>query len=239
MSLGSGPQLKDHAIVLALSPYQEKHLVVQLYTHTSGKISALAMNARNSKKRFGGSLQVGHYVIANLTRSNASESRMCRLDSVDLRDSFAHMRNSFEAIDSMSFYLSMVRDLCPEGDRDSAIFVALGRMLRDSHLLNFSKHAIWSKVALWSWWSHHHGFGDLTSVFEKDLQATGIEGLWHQILAQDEPSFYELFEVFATQVERDLHVDTERRVYIDWINTSGLVWNHFEALHEATQGEYV
>ncbi len=234
----AGPSLKEHAIVLSMSPYQEKHLIVQLYTHKHGKISALAMNARNSKKRFGGSLQVGHYVIANLNRSNVADSKMWRLDSVDLRDTFAHLRSSFESIDAMSFYLSMVRDLCPEGDPDAAIFVSLGRVLRDSSVLNFSRHAVWSKMALWSWWSHHHGFGDMTSVFERELKASDLEGLWHQVLAQDEPNLAELFRVFASTLEKDLPSDTERRMYLDWINASGLVWTHFESLHEAQQKGY-
>ncbi|HVJ65517.1 MAG TPA: DNA repair protein RecO [Bdellovibrionota bacterium] len=238
MSL-KGPELKDHAIVLSLAPYQEKHLIVQLYTLKHGKISAIAMNARNSQKRFGGSLQVGHYVMANLHRSNSPEgSRLWRLDSVDLRDSFAHLRASFEAIDAMSFYLSLVRDLSPESHVDEAIFVSLGRVLRDSVNLDFSRHAMWSKMALWSWWSHHHGFGDMTSAFERDLREHDLEGVWHQILAQDQPQWTGLFEVFRVALSEDLKSDVEKRMYVDWINASGLVWSHFEALHEAAQREY-
>lgn len=233
----AGPALKDHAIVLSLTPYQEKHLIAQFLTHQHGKISALAMNARNSQKRFGGSLQVGHYVMANLSRSN-SEAKLWRLESVDLKDSFPHLRASFESIDAMSFYLSLMRDLSPDEDTDPSIFVALGRMLRDSSLLDFSKHAVWSKMALWSWWSHHHGFGDMTAAFEDRLKTEGIEGAWHQILAQDEPNLASLFKVFAGTVERDLSPDYEKRMYLDWVNASGLVWSHFESLHDAQKRGY-
>lgn len=233
-----GPAIKEHAIVLSLAPYQEKHLIVQLYTHHQGKISAIAMNARYSQKRFGGSLQVGHYVIANLQKSNSADSRMWRLDSVDLKDSFMHLRHSFESIDAMSFYLSLVRDLCPDSNVDEAIFVTLGRVLRDSRDLDFSKHAMWSKMAVWSWWAHHHGFGDMTDAFEEELRTTGLQGVWHQLLAQDQPKWADLFEVFRVSLTSDLGSEVEKRMYIDWINASGLVWTHFESLHEATPRDY-
>lgn len=226
---------KDHSIVLSINPYQEKHLVVQLLTHQNGKISALAMNARNSLKRFGGALQVGHYVMANLSRSNVSDSRMFRLDSVDLRDEFSHLRASFMAIDAMSFYLSLVRDLSPEGESDSLTFVALGRVLRDSRVLDFSKHAVWSKLAFWSWWAHHNGFGDLTASFTTKLKDNDLEGVWHQLLAQDEPNILSLFEAIRVKVNVDLSSDYEKLMYVDWINASGLVWQHFESL-QLSQG---
>lgn len=229
----ASPAYKDHAIVLSISPYQEKHLIVQLCTHAHGKVSALAMNARNSQKRFGGSLQVGHYVMANLSRSNQSDSRMSRLDSVDLKDTFSHLRSSFGTIEAMSFYLSLVRDLSPEGDSDPAIFVALGRTLRDSQILDFERHAQWSKMALWSWWAHHHGFGDMTDAFQTELRESGLEGAWHQALAQDEPHFADLFRHLVSAAIKDLSPDCERRMYVDWINASGLVWSHFESLHES------
>lgn len=234
----SGPTLRDHAIVLSISPYQEKHLVVQLLTHKHGKLSSLAMNARNSKKRFGGSLQVGHYVVANLQRSNATDSRMLRLDSIDLKDNFSHLRTSFASIDAMSFCLSLVRDLSPEGHTDPAVFVALGRVLRDSTVLDWAKHSVWFKMALWSWWAHHHGFGDLTSAFAPELKEAGLEGVWHQVLAQDEPHFSNLFGVFAATIQHDLPEGCEKMVYLDWINVTGLVWSHFESLHESQKRGY-
>lgn len=233
-----GASLKEHAIVLGLNPYQEKHLIVHLQTHQQGKISALAMNARNSQKRFGGSLQVGHYVMANLNRGQSVENKLWRLDSVDLRDGFVHLRASYEAIESMSFYLSLVKELSPEGDSDPAVFVALGRMLRDSRDLDFSKHSIWSRLAFWSWWAHHAGFGDLTGAFESELRENGLEGIWHQILAQDEPNLASLFAVFVAKLDRDLGSDAEKRMYFDWVTASGLHWPHFESLHESSKRGY-
>lgn len=235
---GLGVALRDHAIILSITPYQEKHLIVQLLTHKHGKVSSLAMNARNSKKRFGGSLQVGHYVVANLQRANSSDSRMLRLDSIDLRDNFSHLRASFAAIDALSFCLSLVRDLSPEEQTDPSVFVALGRVLRDSKELDFQKHAGWFKMALWSWWAHHHGFGDLTSAFESNLKESGLEGIWHQVLAQDEPQFLNLFHVFSVTINKDLPEDLEKRVYVDWLDATGLVWAHFESLHEPQKRGY-
>ena len=79
--------------VLQKVEYAERDIIATLFARDRGRFSAIAKNARGSKRRFGGGIQPMRLLRADYTlRSN---SDLARLDSIDVREDFQGIEGDF------------------------------------------------------------------------------------------------------------------------------------------------
>jgi hypothetical protein len=232
MTTGAGGIVESHAIVLGSFPYQEADRLVKFLSIDHGKITAYAPSAQRSIKRFGAAIEPMCHVVAQLRvprLADSAEAPMWRLQKVDLKQNFMHLRKSYASLEAGVFGLRLVSDLLPEGPADPSVFKALGRYLRDSEPLDFARHRAWCEAALWTWFAHHLGFGDLSQPWEERYDALGPSfwKLWHGSLAAPEPDFRSLFQAL---LHPSVPVPTQRdeiALYENWVERSGMHWDHF------------
>jgi hypothetical protein len=240
--LRAGAHTESHAIVLGTTALRESDRMVRFLTLEHGIISALAKGAARSQKRFGGALEPMSYVKAHLRvpRESAGEEAIWRLERVDLKDAYLHLRSSYAALENVSFVLRLVRDIIPEGSVDPGLFKALGRFLRDSAQIDLAAHSMWPRVAFWTWFTHHLGFGDLSSQLELAMRQADSRWvqLWHNCLALSEPDFRTFFHNLAQYPLPPLSNADEIRIYQRWVDLSGLHWEHFEKWNLATRNSH-
>jgi hypothetical protein len=230
---GAGAVVESHAIVLGSFPYQDVDRLVKFLSMEHGKITAFAPSAQRSLKRFGAAIEPMCHVIAHLKvprLADSGEAPLWRLQKVDLKQNFMHLRRNYAALETGVFGLRLVSDLLPDGPVDVAVFKALGRFLRDSEPLDFTRHRAWCQAALWTWLAHHLGFGDLSTPWEERYESLGetFWRLWHGCLASNEPDFR---PIFAALIRAEVPVPTQRdeiALYENWVERSGIHWDHFQ-----------
>jgi len=227
----AGDTIALPVLILGSLPLGEKDSIVRLISAEEGKISAVAKGAQSSKRRFGASLDPGNFGTAHLVVPRDPEGggvALWRLDRVDLRESFPHLRSSYYRLDCGLFAVALIRDLVPEGLGDPSFFRGLGRFLRDASFPELEKLGKLPRIAFWLWAAHHLGYGDFAAEILKSGAWSEIErAAWSHGLGVQVPDFAKLWTFFADR-GKSLSAAQEIAVYRKWVEITGLSWPHFE-----------
>ncbi len=116
---------QSEGIVLATRDYGEADKIVTLFTREHGKIGSIARNARKSRKRFGGSLEV----FARLRLQIVVKEGLSRLESTDLITIFPHIREDLAKIGYAGYACELVDRLLPEAHPSARLFRLLASYL--------------------------------------------------------------------------------------------------------------
>jgi recombinational DNA repair protein (RecF pathway) len=125
-----GDVISEHGIVLRIHPCREADLIVSLLTRSRGKISALARNAKSSKKRFLGGIDYfdcGTFQLKDKRRGSIAYS----LEEISSREPWPGLRQNMTNLSCASFCLEVVNELTVEEDEEgSRLFRPLFLTLR-------------------------------------------------------------------------------------------------------------
>ncbi len=111
---------QTRAFVLQTVEYGERDLVVTLFGRETGKLSAIAKNARGSKRRFGGGLQPMRLLeIAYRVKPNRD---LDFLDEIEIVDDFADIQRNFDKIAVGSYATDLLRNVTVEADPAPELF---------------------------------------------------------------------------------------------------------------------
>jgi DNA repair protein RecO (recombination protein O) len=117
----------DDAVVAMRRDFSEADRVIELLTCRHGKVSAFAVKAKSSRKRFGGGLELGSWLKVWL-RPRASA--LWRLEKVELVDNFPRLRQSLEATAKAMYALELCREVFQEGESMEGVFPSLVRLMK-------------------------------------------------------------------------------------------------------------
>jgi len=121
------PRHRTQAIVLSTTDYGEFDRIVALCTRDSGRITGIAKGAKRSIKRFGGALETGSSIEVSLFEKKGAS--LTRLEHCDLLDTWKSIRGNLEKFLVMCQILEMVRELLPEREKNSEVFLLLLHMI--------------------------------------------------------------------------------------------------------------
>lgn len=109
---------QTEAIVLAARDYGEADKIITLFTREHGKIGGLARNAKKSRKRFGGSLEI----FARLSVQIVLKEGLSRLECADLITVFPHIREDLAKIGYGGYACELVDRLLPEAQPSARLY---------------------------------------------------------------------------------------------------------------------
>ena len=110
---------KCEAFIIKKSVYGESDYLVTLLTNRFGKVRALARNAKKSKKRFGGRLEL--FLLLNADIS-FNENKFNTLDDITLIKAYSNIMESLEAFAFGSFVLEHLDIFSYENQIDNELF---------------------------------------------------------------------------------------------------------------------
>ena len=113
------PTRSVSAIVIGQTDYGEADRIVKLLTPGSGRISVMARGARRSKKRFGGSLDLGNRVEVQLT---AGRGKLAVLTECALVRGHAHVRKDLGLLALLNYACEWVGALAREEHAEPKLF---------------------------------------------------------------------------------------------------------------------
>lgn len=113
---------RTQAFILRAIPYKERDLMVTLLTPEHGRISALAKNARSSR-RFGGGVQLFRKVDAMLQPKSSGD--MFLFLEMEVTRDFPALESSYDKITIGSYGTELLRELTREGAESAALFELL------------------------------------------------------------------------------------------------------------------
>lgn len=116
------------ALVLRRIPYGESDWILSLFTEEGNKISVFAGGARNSKKRFGPSLDL--FNLVSVTFANQPGRDLSLLNESDLVEGFVSLRNDLTKFSAASFFGEMIFEFLPEKDPQPELYQAFLGFLR-------------------------------------------------------------------------------------------------------------
>jgi DNA repair protein RecO (recombination protein O) len=128
------PAHKTEAIVIQSIDFGEKDKLITFITKKYGKIKGIAKGAKNSKKRFAGSLDIFSYVTLDFFEKE--NLGLARIESVSLIEPFSKINESIEKVTYGSYFVELVNEMVGEREENKAIFTLLLYFLR---LLNREK----------------------------------------------------------------------------------------------------
>jgi DNA repair protein RecO (recombination protein O) len=108
------------ALLLKRTDYREADVVVTLFTAAHGKISALARGARNSRKRFGGSLEPIHTLDVDLDEPKRGE--LFELRSATVLVPRIALSQDLDKLRAAGKVLGWLRDGLPERHRETQLW---------------------------------------------------------------------------------------------------------------------
>lgn len=114
------------ALVLRRTEYRDGDLIVQLFTETFGRLSALARNARRSRRRFSGSLEPFH--LLNV-RIQAGRSELFTLLEASIQKARSRLLVDLERLEVAGTALSWVRSAAPDHTPEPELFRVVNRLL--------------------------------------------------------------------------------------------------------------
>jgi hypothetical protein len=226
IDLREGQEISTHALILSVTPFEDNHRIVKLFSPDLGKFTALARNAARSRKRFGAGLEPMNHVKANVRVSRAvaaqREQALYGLDSVELQSSFLHLRASYSGLETALFVLRLIGDLIPDGHVDAQLFRSVGRLYRDLKPQFWAQSSSQLRVLFWLWMANHLGYGRL--LFDFFDFSTEDEALFFG----SEFSIEHLERLLLKFSRLNLDPTIEVKLYREWTERSGLQWTHFE-----------
>ena len=230
----AGAFKKVHALVLEVTPHQENDLILSCLTAEFGKISCFAKSARNSKRRFAPALMqpLNHLLInVRVPRGHVmGRSELWRLESAELKDSFLHLKTSYEKLEWISHFVRLVKDTLPADTTAPSLFRALGRVLRDSESIEKEKStAVWSWMFLsfWIWFSDHLGWG--VNVSDWKMNHENADLLWRGWVQEDEFDALRLAKLLNSVEVKALSQRDWSKFYLEWTQQTAMNWPYFEA----------
>lgn len=113
------------AIVLAVRDYGEADKIVTLFTREHGKVGSIARYAKNSRKRFGGALEI----FARLQIRVVLKETISRLESVDVLTVFPRIREDLAKIGYAGYASELVDRLVPEAQPNTRLYRLLASYL--------------------------------------------------------------------------------------------------------------
>jgi DNA repair protein RecO (recombination protein O) len=128
------PAHKTEAIVIQSIDFGERDKLITFLTNKYGKLKGIAKGAKNSKKRFAGTLDIFSYV--NLDFFEKENLGLARIESVSLIEPFSKINESIEKVTYGSYFVELVNEMVGEREENKAIFTLLLYFLR---LLNREK----------------------------------------------------------------------------------------------------
>lgn len=114
------------AIILSSMDYGDSDRIVSLFSLEHGRLKAFAKSARNSKKRFGGSLEQGSSVDALVT---VREGGLCRLEKTENCRIFTNLLRQLESMALAMYACDLIEQLTPEGHPLPRLFRLLFSLL--------------------------------------------------------------------------------------------------------------
>ena len=112
--------IKNEAIILRKSKYSDSSLILQLYTKSNGKISAIVKGARSSKSKIGSKIDLMNYV--EVIFYNKEEKDLQLVTQVNLLNHFPHVKEDLEKIKYASAVCELVLRLVPEHEPNDKLF---------------------------------------------------------------------------------------------------------------------
>jgi len=106
------------AIILALADYREADRLVTFFTLEHGKLRGIARNARKSRKRFGGALEL----FARLKLQVVVQEGLCPIGEADIVTVFPRIRQDLAKIGHAGYACELTDRLLPEGMRNPRMF---------------------------------------------------------------------------------------------------------------------
>jgi len=110
------------ALVLSGVDYGEADRVLTLMTQERGRLAAFARGARKSRRRFAGLLEPFTLLKAQLAETRGE---LCRLDSADLLDAFAGLREDIARAARAAYAAELTRELAREREPQPELFALL------------------------------------------------------------------------------------------------------------------
>lgn len=231
--LKSSSRLTTYALILNSVKLQESDKLVHMITEDFGKVAAVAKRASQSLKRFGAGLEPFSLVKAQLKSPRVisdQEHSLWLLESVDLKCTYAHWREDYNSLNSVSAATRLILDHIPEGPVEVQIFRSFGRFLRDSESSSRCKNYEWKFFAFWSWFANFLGFGRIDEPLLTLLneQSASLVALWENELSRDEPDFKKLFIALDLEEQKKPTRDLRQSIYKNWLQSSALSWPFYE-----------
>lgn len=109
---------KCDAIVIAVTDYREADLLVTVFSLEHGKLRGIARNARKSRKRFGGALEL----FARLHLQVVVQEGLCPISEADIVTVFPRIRQDLAKIGHAAYACELTDRLLPEGMRNPRMF---------------------------------------------------------------------------------------------------------------------
>jgi DNA repair protein RecO (recombination protein O) len=123
-------RFEETAVVLSTLDYADADRLVTLFTRSHGKLTAFAMGARKSKRRFAGALQPFTLLRAQLVERRGDTFR---LDAADVQETFHRIQEDLPRIARALYCLELCRELVRDREPHPALFELLVEYL---HLLD-------------------------------------------------------------------------------------------------------
>jgi DNA repair protein RecO (recombination protein O) len=101
----SGPSTRTQAVVLRAQPLRDHDVIVELLGRETGRVSAVARGARNSRRRFGGALEIGTRVDADLVLKVGRD--LHRLEDCEVRTPLRAIRGDLDRIQHLAYALEL------------------------------------------------------------------------------------------------------------------------------------
>lgn len=117
--------INDQAIILSTMDYRDADRIVTLFCRDHGKVPALAKGGRNSRKRFGGALEL----FARLNITLTLKDRLSSLGDCDILTVHPQIRSDFTSIAHASYACELTSALLPENLPNPRLFRLLAAYL--------------------------------------------------------------------------------------------------------------
>jgi len=122
----SGHAHRCRAFILRTADYGESDRVITLIGEDLGKVAAIARGARNSRRRFGGSLEPFALLEVSLARGRG---RLPRLAESSLLRAHSGLALSLTRIGAAGYVLELVRETLPENQPEPRVFALIEGLL--------------------------------------------------------------------------------------------------------------
>lgn len=113
--------------ILRRTNYGERHVIVDLLGKDRGRISAIAYNARGSKRRFGGALQPLRILEASLKKPASGD--LYGLDALDVIQDFPGVEDRLETLTAGGYATELIRETSLAAEDTLPIFELLKSFL--------------------------------------------------------------------------------------------------------------
>ncbi len=107
------------ALILKKTLYKEADYIVTFFTKELGKISGLARNAKNSKKRFGGRLELFNHLKVDIKQN---DNKFNTINDVQIKRSYIGIMENLEAFMIASFVMEHVDFFSSENEQSEELF---------------------------------------------------------------------------------------------------------------------